>query len=515
MQIIKKRKHLLALLVSILIVLLLTFFYISYKKGENSIETLKVQNDQLMEVFTINGTTLLNDNEVEESQKVSLGDVITTLESSKAVLIIGDSATLTLDENTTITIKQAEVSDQAIITVVEQKTGTTWSRIKKLVGIENDYSVETEDVVATVRGTEFVTKVENEQTSITVEESSVDVYFKSEDNKKSDLKLNLSKGKGLRFSRKNFKKLNQETLETLEEKLTAKDLDEKWFEFNECLKKKLELKEKFLEDDEEKIIFLRKIKQQNCNEEPTENTEDEKQEQEESTNQQEEIQTNQLKPIVNTPKKLNPPTINIISVGFSDIKAQLQNTKAQKFQFAIGKQPNGTEILNWTEIDSSGNINLANLAFIEGEQYFITALATAPGYINSDLTYKNFTTPITPSGSLIITTPEGTTWDGRNIFGDFIINNVPEDSEELVTVKIEITYSGYYWDNYGGFRDGYYAFDAGLDFAALDGNIFYLYLDPDLTQHSGITVKITAKLYFDNQLLASDSKEVEIYAPLP
>lgn len=87
-----------------------------------------------------------------------------------AHIILPDNSVISLDKFTTI-----EVNIQAEATNIKQLYGNTWHRIKELSKL-GEYTVETDNTIAAVRGTEFgVNVTENLETSVYVVESIVDV----------------------------------------------------------------------------------------------------------------------------------------------------------------------------------------------------------------------------------------------------------------------------------------------------------------------------------------------------
>lgn len=84
------------------------------------------------------------------------GYSVKTLESSSANILIYESSIMRMNENTEIKIDFMNTSSMSF----QQKTGQTWTKLLKMSGI-SDYSIETPDAVATVRGTAFAVTIGN------------------------------------------------------------------------------------------------------------------------------------------------------------------------------------------------------------------------------------------------------------------------------------------------------------------------------------------------------------------
>ncbi|BCX14024.1 MAG: hypothetical protein KatS3mg085_556 [Candidatus Dojkabacteria bacterium] len=508
MNFFKKHKKKIFFVTFVLFFLLTAVLYFFLNNSSTKIQEYNVSTNYSMELFVVNGQANLN-NEVivEESTPVKIGDTITTGENSKAVLIIDNGSSITLGGNTTITVKTLEKTSEAIITVIEQKSGITWSRVKKLVGIQNDYSVDTEDVVATVRGTEFITKVENE-TSVIVEESSVSVYFKNKQNERSNLKIDLSQGEGVKFRRDIFDEKLKNKLESLKQKLTTKEFDKNWYEFNECLKTRLDYTENIFTDNSRKIEFLRKIKNINCQNaqlEIDENTSTE------DTKPNEEPKQTQSNNPVRTPQKLNKPNINISDISVTGLKLKLSSQNAQNYMFAIGTSENNTDILNWTEVDGSGNFEINNLELSYNTTYTISAIARAQGFLNSDPNFITFEIPKKPTGNIEIEFPEDDSyWTDFEVTGSYNIFDIPQGTENLTEVKIEISKNGLYW-NGSDFTTEYNCFDA-IENKTNDGFTYTVNGSSEPKYFGTLVVK--AYLYYNNEYISDDSVEVLVYSPL-
>lgn len=110
---------------------------------------------------------------------VASGDRVKTGAKSRAHLDFFSGSAARLDENTEVLVREAAIdeADGANQKVdLELITGRLWSRILKFLDQDSSYSVETSDVVATVRGTAFVIDATDPTTSVVrVVENSVQV----------------------------------------------------------------------------------------------------------------------------------------------------------------------------------------------------------------------------------------------------------------------------------------------------------------------------------------------------
>ncbi len=110
---------------------------------------------------------------------VASGDRVKTGVKSRAHLDFFSGSAARLDENTEVLVREAAIdeangADQKVD--LELITGRLWSRILKFLDQDSSYSVETSDVVATVRGTAFVIDATDPTTSVVrVVENSVQV----------------------------------------------------------------------------------------------------------------------------------------------------------------------------------------------------------------------------------------------------------------------------------------------------------------------------------------------------
>lgn len=95
-----------------------------------------------------------------EGMTIDTGTRVKTEQDSRALLTFFDGSTLTIEPGTDIEIKQLEHDDEETITIVlKQWMGNTWSRVVKMADSGSHYEIQTPSAVALVRGTRFLTEV--------------------------------------------------------------------------------------------------------------------------------------------------------------------------------------------------------------------------------------------------------------------------------------------------------------------------------------------------------------------
>lgn len=105
------------------------------------------------------------------NQTVPGGTEIKTAEKSQVHIRFDTLAELRLDENTEIVLNEININRIYIL----QNAGSTYSRIRRLLGKDSTYEVETPMTVATVRGTAFAVFFDGQAAKIAVSENQVAV----------------------------------------------------------------------------------------------------------------------------------------------------------------------------------------------------------------------------------------------------------------------------------------------------------------------------------------------------
>lgn len=119
--------------------------------------------------------------EVEDSVEVQAGDIIKTGENSSALLVFYDTQEVEIDAETELLITEGLIdANSPFLTKVRLnlESGQIWVRLQSLLHPEATFEVESEDVVATVRGTSFNVQNFDQQPAVSVFENVVEVKDK-------------------------------------------------------------------------------------------------------------------------------------------------------------------------------------------------------------------------------------------------------------------------------------------------------------------------------------------------
>lgn len=114
---------------------------------------------------------------ISGSAEVRSGDHIRTGEDGGAQIRWGDRGVTRLDPNSEVTVDTVEGGDALLSASLKLhlESGRIWNRMLKVLDLDGGMSVETSDVVATVRGTAFGVGKKDDSTEIAVTESVVSV----------------------------------------------------------------------------------------------------------------------------------------------------------------------------------------------------------------------------------------------------------------------------------------------------------------------------------------------------
>ena len=115
--------------------------------------------------------------DVTGTTQISVGNSVKTYPGSEASIVFFGSSILRLGENTTLTLSELDIKKEGKKVSLKQDTGRVWNKVIKLSGIE-EYSLETPDAVATIRGTAFDSWIRDNLTGILVVENRVNVTGK-------------------------------------------------------------------------------------------------------------------------------------------------------------------------------------------------------------------------------------------------------------------------------------------------------------------------------------------------
>lgn len=116
--------------------------------------------------------------QVTGQTQISAGNVVRTNAGGKASIVFFGSSILRLEENTTLTLSELDIKKKERKVSLKQDSGRVWNKVIKLSGFE-DYSLETPDAVATIRGTAFDSWVRDNLTVVRVVEDAVNVTKKA------------------------------------------------------------------------------------------------------------------------------------------------------------------------------------------------------------------------------------------------------------------------------------------------------------------------------------------------
>jgi hypothetical protein len=131
----------------------------------------------------LNGNILIRDNgsaaweNGADGMTLAAGSQVKTASESQALLTFFEGSTVRLGADTELEIEQANrVDNQYTAIVLKQYLGQTWSIVVKLTDPRSKYEIHTPSAVAMVRGTQFVTTVNDDgNTQVQVNEGVVAV----------------------------------------------------------------------------------------------------------------------------------------------------------------------------------------------------------------------------------------------------------------------------------------------------------------------------------------------------
>jgi len=138
----KVGKIFLGVFIVILVAIILSYFYIT-----GSSTPIAVLNIETGEVMVNSGNGFL---QAVDGMKLSLDDSIKTGANGEASVVLYESAIISLEPNTEISIDSLAKDNIKI----SQTSGSTWNKFTGLLGLTG-MSIETPETVATVRGTSF------------------------------------------------------------------------------------------------------------------------------------------------------------------------------------------------------------------------------------------------------------------------------------------------------------------------------------------------------------------------
>jgi hypothetical protein len=157
------------------------WFFLHTKKGAPGVSspTTTTQSITWAEVSTPSATVYANNatTTLLTGDEVPVGSVIHTDAKGVVVLHFPDGSFAMLDPESSVTLTAVgyDKKEGSLIVHIALHSGTLWSKVLDLVGLNSSWQVETTNAVATVRGTSFMTQVLLGKTKVVGIEHSVTV----------------------------------------------------------------------------------------------------------------------------------------------------------------------------------------------------------------------------------------------------------------------------------------------------------------------------------------------------
>ncbi|MFA6099843.1 MAG: Ig-like domain-containing protein [Patescibacteria group bacterium] len=101
------------------------------------------------------------------------GDQVMTDQGAAVSITSFDRAVTRLDENTTLTITEASLQGTSFVARWKLEAGRAWSRVLRLMDLDSAYEGQSNQVIATVRGTSFVMTASQDKVSLMVEHAAI------------------------------------------------------------------------------------------------------------------------------------------------------------------------------------------------------------------------------------------------------------------------------------------------------------------------------------------------------
>ncbi|MDD2786058.1 MAG: FecR domain-containing protein [Patescibacteria group bacterium] len=126
--------------------------------------------------------------QVNSGMEIEKGDRIRTAENSIASLMSYSKASIRLDAQTTMTITNAQDNqDAGFVMNFKLESGRAWSRVLHLLDLRDDFSGQSNQVIATVRGTAFGLVANGQTTDVVVDQAGVGIVNGQSDSKEDYL----------------------------------------------------------------------------------------------------------------------------------------------------------------------------------------------------------------------------------------------------------------------------------------------------------------------------------------
>lgn len=170
-------------------------------------------------------------------------DKIITSEFGSAYMVFSNNSILTLDSETEIIVDIYEEKENNLIVKIQQIAGSTWSKVEKILNGEIDYSIETSQTLASVRGTEFGCDIIEGEPIFYTDEGVINIKLtniKTTDGGEIDFDLKI--GEEFEGNKEIFEELKKINKKELKEKIKnhikkhiPKEDKEEFVKFTKCL----------------------------------------------------------------------------------------------------------------------------------------------------------------------------------------------------------------------------------------------------------------------------------------
>lgn len=193
------KKTFIGLAVAIILIIVGTVLYFNNSKqvlppnsekstGPNDLKSLILQSFKNNEIIlqVDKGSVILTSQSpitlsAPEKRVVSVGAEIKTASDSAASIFYPNGTVATMDSDTSIIIAKFEDLGKSQNSKIKLVNGNLWSRVEQVLDKENTYEVQTNNAVATVRGTSILNQYKNGKSKLTVVASTKKVQFKALD----------------------------------------------------------------------------------------------------------------------------------------------------------------------------------------------------------------------------------------------------------------------------------------------------------------------------------------------
>lgn len=110
---------------------------------------------------------------IENGQKLEIGNRVRTGQDGRALIILADNSLITLDHNSEIQLRDMRVNDYGASTKVFLYAGRIFNHVQKITTGTQNYTVETNNAIASVRGTAFMVELISNGEQFAVSEGTI------------------------------------------------------------------------------------------------------------------------------------------------------------------------------------------------------------------------------------------------------------------------------------------------------------------------------------------------------